>query len=105
MKLPETYITDTEDQIVACWIQSFDKATPSGFKSLQKNIDKIPVSVRGMTERKVIHLCEKQKRDFYYIDTGYMGNLEKRKDFHRVVKNNVQNMFPRYDLPSDRFER
>lgn len=105
MKLPETYITDTEDQIVACWIQSFDKATPSGFKSLQKNTDKIPVSVRGMTERKVIHLCEKQKRDFYYIDTGYMGNLEKRKDFHRVVKNNVQNMFPRYDLPSDRFER
>ena len=105
MKLPETYITDAEDMIVACWIRSFDRIQTTSHKKLINVDNKIPVSVRGMTERKVIHLCEKQKRDFYYIDTGYMGNLHKRKDFHRVVKNNVQNMKPRYDLPEDRFDR
>lgn len=105
MILPETYITDANDMIVACWIKSFKDVKATGHKELQNCTDQIPVSVRGMTERKVIHLCEKQKRDYYYIDTGYMGNLHKRKDFHRVVKNNVQNMVPRYDLPDDRFKR
>jgi hypothetical protein len=103
MILPETYITDANDAIVGDFTTSFDKVTATGFKELQKIENKIPVVVRGMTERKVIHLCEQQKRDYYYIDTGYMGNLSKRKDFHRVVKNNVQNMSPRYDLPEDRF--
>lgn len=105
MKLPVTYITDTSDMIVACWIKSFETVKSASFKSLQDCQDNFPVSVRGMTERKVIHLCEKQKRDYYYIDTGYMGNLHKRKNYHRVVKNNVQNMTPRYDLPDDRFKR
>ena len=105
MILPETYITDVNDMIIACWIKSFKDVKATDHKELQNCTDQIPVSVRGMTERKVIHLCEKQKRDYYYIDTGYMGNLHKRKDFHRVVKNNVQNMVPRYDLPDDRFKR
>src|SRR6056300_392299 len=105
MILPETYITDANDMIVACWIRSFKHVQTTGHKTLINIENKIPVSVRGMTERKIIKLCEKQKRDYYYIDTGYMGNLHKRKDYHRVVKNNVQNMTPRYDLPDDRCQR
>lgn len=105
MILPETYITDANDMIVACWIRSFKHVQTTGHKKLINIENKIPVSVRGMTERKIIKLCEKQKRDYYYIDTGYMGNLQKRKDYHRVVKNNVQNMIPRYDLPDDRLNR
>jgi hypothetical protein len=43
------------------------------------------------------------KRDFYYIDTGYFGN-GRVKNWHRIVKNNLQHskIVPR---PADRFER
>ena len=42
--------------------------------------------VRGMVPAK--HILDKSK-DFYYIDTGYMGN-PKDKTWHRVSKNNWQ---------------
>lgn len=107
MKNPACYLTDPEDAIVNLFIQSFKQHIPIGHKQLKRsqgsNIS-IPVVVRGMTERKIIAVCEQQGRDFYYIDTGYMGNLQKRKDFHRVVKNDVQHTTPILDLPSDRFE-
>jgi len=96
-------ITDENDAIVKCLIQSFKDVHYSGFQDFHKFNKEIPVVLRGMTERKAIRTAEKQGRDYFYIDTGYMGNLNKRKNWHRVVKNNVQNMTPRYDLPADRF--
>ena len=65
----------------------------------------VPVVVRGLGSSKIINLCEKTGRDYYYIDTGYLGNTEKKKLWHRIVKNNVQNLKPRFDLPDDRFEK
>lgn len=101
--MKQCYITDSQDAIVKLLVQSWDEALPINHKDLIGRVDKLPLIVRGMTERKAIEVAEKQGRDYYYIDTGYMGNLMKRKDYHRVVKNNVQNMSPRYDLPADRF--
>ena len=101
--MPKIYITDSTDAIVGDFTQSFDEVESTNYANLKNNQDKTPVILRGLTERKVIRLCEKQKRDYYYIDTGYMGNLQKRKDWHRIVKNDVQNMKPKYDLPADRF--
>lgn len=63
----------------------------------------IPLSFRSMSKRKLIHTLWKEARDFYYIDTGYIGNLGKRKEFHRVVKNNVQHLTGIKDVPDDRF--
>lgn len=97
------YITDSSDAIVGDFTKPFYDVESTNYASLKNNNNNTPVIVRGLTERKVIRLCEKQKRDYYYIDTGYIGNLQKRKDYHRVVKNDVQNMIPRYDLPEDRF--
>ena len=104
-KRDKCFVTDPEDMIVQCLTESFTYVEPTGHKVLKDDYSKTPLVIRGMTERKAIRICEKQQRDYFYIDTGYMGNLHKRKDYHRVVKNNVQHMKPRYDLPDDRFKQ
>lgn len=104
-KRDKCFVTDPEDMIVQCLTESFTYVEPTGHKVLKNDYSKTPLVIRGMTERKAIRICEKQQRDYFYIDTGYMGNLHKRKDYHRVVKNNVQHMKPRYDLPDDRFKQ
>ena len=55
--------------------------------------DKTPVVLRGVTKRKQMAACQEAGRDFYYIDTGYFGNGRK-KTFHRITKNNMQNIGP-----------
>ena len=55
-----------------------------------------PLVVRGVTSKSEIDQCIKTNRDFYYIDTGYVGNFPSegnrsgKKVWHRVVKNNLQ---------------
>jgi len=62
-----------------------------------------PVILRGITKRKQMDSCRQNSRDFYYIDTGYFGN-GKKKIYHRVTKNDVQNFGPVITRPWDRFE-
>jgi hypothetical protein len=61
----------------------------------------VPVILRGITKRKEMNACRAAGRDFYYIDTGYFGN-GKKKTYHRVTKNDVQNFGPIIDRPRDR---
>lgn len=63
-----------------------------------------PVVLRGITKRKEMNACRARGKDFYYIDTGYFGN-GKKKLYHRITKNDVQNFGPVIDRPGDRFER
>lgn len=63
-----------------------------------------PVVFRGITKRKEMRVCKQQSRDFYYIDTGYFGN-GKKKTYHRITKNDVQNFSPIVERPSDRLDR
>jgi lipopolysaccharide biosynthesis glycosyltransferase len=62
-----------------------------------------PVVLRGITKRKQMAACKEQGRDFYYIDTGYFGNGRK-KNFHRITKNSMQNIDSVIDRPADRFQ-
>jgi len=64
----------------------------------------VPVVLRGITKRKEMDACRAAGRDFYYIDTGYFGN-GKKKTFHRVTRNDVQNFGPIIDRPGDRLEK
>jgi hypothetical protein len=64
---------------------------------------KTPVLLRGITKRKQMKACKEQGRDFYYIDTGYFGNGRK-KSYHRVTKNSMQNISDVIDRPKDRFQ-
>ena len=63
----------------------------------------------GIAKRKHIHRHWQEKKDFYYIDTGYFGNFVSpgnpggKKLFHRVVKNDVQKHWLE-TCPSDRWD-
>jgi hypothetical protein len=66
--------------------------------------------VRGVTSKSEIVDCQKNNRDFYYIDTGYIGNFPSpgntsgKKIWHRIVKNDLQHSVAK-DLPKDRWEQ
>lgn len=64
----------------------------------------IPAVFRGITKRKEMTQCREVGRDFYYIDTGYFGN-GKKKTYHRITKNDVQNFGSIVQRPRDRLER
>ncbi len=67
-----------------------------------------PMVVRGVTSKSEIVECKKINRDFYYIDTGYVGNFPSegnssgKKIWHRAVKNDLQHLSP-LDVPQDRW--
>jgi hypothetical protein len=69
-----------------------------------------PMVVRGVTSKVKIEICKKDNRDFYYIDTGYIGNFPSigntsgKKIWHRVVKNDLQHLSP-INVPNDRWNR
>ena len=92
---PKMLMIDGEDEILKHWKQGTDalvidrKQISSKIKDSPWPID-IPVSFRSMTKRKEIWKCWETGRPFYYIDNGYMGNLDKKKRWYRVVKNNIQ---------------
>ena len=64
----------------------------------------VPVVLRGITKSKHMAACEAKGRDYYYIDTGYFGNSRK-KMFHRITKNAMQNVGPIIERPFDRLEQ
>jgi len=67
-----------------------------------------PLVVRGVIKKHHINECVKINRDFYYIDTGYVGNFPSpgnpsgKKMWHRIVKNENQHSIIR-DVPADRW--
>lgn len=86
-------------------LQSFVQGAGGQISSWEKHKKSmIPAVFRGVTKRKEMAACKEVGRDFYYIDTGYFGN-GKKKTYHRITKNDVQNFGPIIDRPADRFEK
>jgi len=69
-----------------------------------------PMVVRGVTSKTEILECKNSNRDYFYIDTGYVGNFPSggnpsgKKLWHRVVKNDLQHTLPK-NLPADRWNK
>jgi hypothetical protein len=69
----------------------------------------VPSVFRGVVKRKHIQQHWRDKKDFYYLDTGYFGNFVSpgnpsgKKQFHRIVKNDLQkHWLEKY--PNDRWQ-
>lgn len=96
-------VKDEDQSILESFSNSASGALTTNFEETSK-----PFVVRGIVKRKEIRECEKQGRDYYYIDTGYVGNFPSRgnssgkKIWHRIVKNNVQHT-EIIDRPMDRW--
>jgi hypothetical protein len=79
-------------------------------ETFQNSMPQPPHSVfRGIVKRKFIHEHWKNKKDFYYMDTGYFGNFPSlgnpggTKIFQRIVKNDLQKHWLE-NHPSDRWQ-
>ena len=68
-----------------------------------------PILLRGILKHKIMKQCWEDGRDFYYMDSGYLGNYKSPinpngwKWFHRIVKNDLQHNTI-IDRPSDRWK-
>lgn len=68
------------------------------------------ILLRGILKHKIMKRCWADSRDFYFMDTGYLGNQKNSlnpmgwKFYHRIVKNNLQHT-KIIDRSSDRFKK
>ena len=71
---------------------------------------KQPIVLRSILKYKMMAQCQQDQRDFYYVDSGYLGNgissrnRQGHKLWHRVVKNNLQHN-KLITRPDSRFSR
>jgi len=69
-----------------------------------------PLVLRGIMKHKIIKRCWEDKRNFYYLHTGDLGNRPNPdnpngwKHWHRVVPNNLQHNAV-ISRPADRWQR
>jgi hypothetical protein len=82
--------------------------TSYDYKRAQKDITD-PILVRGISAGAYIKQAEHTGRDYYFIETGYLGNYRcdnnatGRKIYHRIVKNAMQHSTI-MDVPDDRWQ-
>lgn len=96
---------DKDDKIVLPFSHSVNATFINSWKDIEGYSKDYSVIFRGMTGRKIVDLCEQSNKSYYYIDTGYIGNMQKRKDWHRIVKNGMQHSNIDYTLPNNRFKK
>ena len=64
---------DNADEYVNMFAQGC-KSKPLDTNNFNYKDSKNPLVLRGILKKKIIYKCWEDKRDFYYIDTGYFGN-------------------------------
>lgn len=100
---------DGEDPYINVFARGCKKPIVST-ENFDYNISKDPIVLRGILKKKIIHQCWKDKRTFYYMDTGYFGNEKTLsnpnawKYWHRIVKNDLQHG-EIISRPDDRFKQ
>ena len=88
------------------YLTSFIKGSKGYISNWDREKDKdTALVIRGLGggSRKAIQHCWQTGRTYYAIDTGYLGN-DKSKYWHRITKNNLQNLGPIVDRPGDRLK-
>lgn len=83
---------------------------PTSDKDFDYDASDDPIVLRGILKHKVMKQCWEDNRDFYYMDSGYLGNYKSPinpngwKWFHRIVKNDLQHN-KIIDRPNDRWKK
>lgn len=77
-----------EDEYINMLAHSVNVA-PTSTDSFRYEASQAPIVLRGILKHKIMHRCWQDRRDFYYVDTGYFGNGV-AKLYHRIVKNDLQ---------------
>jgi hypothetical protein len=84
--------------------------TPTCLETWHYEESDAPLVLRGIMKHKIIKRCWEDHRQFYYMDSGYLGNRPGKgnpsgwKIYHRVVPNDLQHGAV-VDRPADRFQR
>jgi hypothetical protein len=68
-----------------------------------QNNTQYPMIFSGITITMVLDQARQHNLDYYYIDTGYFGNV-KKKNYLRITKNAYHNWFPIVERPRDRLD-
>ena len=72
---------------------------------LKNTKDTRPIAFRGISKRHIHEYCVDNKRDYYFVDTGYFGNQGKNKLWHRITLNDLQYCGKLRSVSSDRFDK
>jgi hypothetical protein len=89
------------------WVGPFVRAAGG---RMMRDIDEIyanttvPMAFSGISKTAAKTQAEKHGLDWWYIDTGYLGNL-RWKTWFRISKNDFQVTLPIQDCPADRLKR
>jgi hypothetical protein len=100
--------SDYSAMIMAAWPQSTFMTYDDWFEQRDQLTNS--VLIRGISKGKVIQWCQTNQRDFYFIETGYLGNYPSannrtgRKIYHRIVRNDMQHR-KIWNVPADRLEK
>lgn len=76
----------------------------SDWKTEQNTDSELVIRGLGGTSQKALKQCMELGRTFYAIDTGYM-QPGKRKEYHRITKNALQNLGPMVEREADRLRK
>lgn len=92
------------------YLEALVQGIPSGELSTweQEQKSSVPLLIRGLGKKSQLAIkeCWHISRDFYAIDSGYLGNERtKSKVWHRITKNALQHLGPIIERPNDRLGR
>ena len=83
---------------------------PTELETWRYEDSNVPLVIRGIMKHKIIKQCWADKRPFWYMDSGYVGNCVSDsnphgwKYYHRIVPNNLQHN-KIISRPADRWEK
>lgn len=92
------------DPFLAAFISGIPNAVASDWDKEKDTDNTLVIRGLGGGSQKAIKNCWATGREFYAIDTGYLGN-GKHKIYHRITRNALQNMGPIKERPYDRLDR
>lgn len=101
-KGPDMEVKDRQAAFVNRFAQGCNGKVMSAVEAF-KYPSEYSICVRGMKFTAWVKQAQAQGREYYYIDNGYFGN-HGRKNFFRIIRNNVHDVRDIIERPSDRLD-